>query len=238
MSPFFNSMETNEDSLQPSADKNPNTYDLNSSNFSNIGKCPGKEEDNSRAIKESRLLKLQTIAEKCYNCPLGQNRTRMVFGEGNVDCKIMFVAEAPGRTEDEQGRPLIGRAGTLLRKMIIAIGLRVEDVYLANICKCRPPNNRPPEDEEIGTCVKFLNKQIEIITPQLLVLLGRTAVKGLVPEHKAVPLDVLRKSTKEESIFYNGVPILIMYHPSALLRDPSKKIGAAEDFKFLQKKFS
>jgi uracil-DNA glycosylase len=103
---------------------------------------------------------------------------------------------------------------------------------------CRPPNNRPPEEEEIATCVKFLNKQIEIIEPKLLILLGRTAVKGLIPDHKATPLDVLRRDSKNFSLIYNSIPVLVTYHPSALLRDPSRKIGSAEDFKFLQKKFS
>jgi uracil-DNA glycosylase family 4 len=124
--------------------------------------------------------------------------------------------------------------------MITAIGIKVEEVYLANICKCRPPNNRPPESEEIESCVKFLDKQIEIISPQLLVLLGRTAVKGLIPEHKAVPLDILREVSKEEgsSLHYRGIPVLVTFHPSALLRDPSRKIGSAEDFRYLQKKFN
>jgi uracil-DNA glycosylase family 4 len=190
------------------------------------------------SIKENRLEKLRSICESCSNCPLRAGRKRMVFGEGNIDCRVMFIAEAPGRTEDEQGRPLIGRAGTLLRNLIRAIDFKVEDVYLCNIIKCRPPNNRPPEDEEIETCIKFLDKQIEIISPQLLILLGRTAVKGLVPEHKEVLLDTLRRNSKEGLIFYNNIPILVTYHPSALLRDPSKKISVAEDFKFLQKKFS
>jgi uracil-DNA glycosylase len=161
----------------------------------------------------------------------------MVFGEGNIDAQVMFIGEGPGASEDETGRPFVGRSGKLLRAMIQAIDLS-EKCFIANIVKCRPPNNRPPEDEEIGTCVKFLNKQIEIISPKLLVLLGRTAVKGLIPEYKATPLDILRRNSKEGSVFYEGVPALIMYHPSALLRDPSKKIGTAEDFRFLQKKFS
>jgi uracil-DNA glycosylase family 4 len=184
----------------------------------------------------SRLEKLRTICESCSNCALRAGRTKMVFGEGNVNAPVMFIGEGPGRDEDISGRPFVGRSGKLLRAMIQAIDLS-DKCFIANIVKCRPPNNRPPEDEEIETCVKFLNKQIEIIAPQLLILLGRTAVKGLVPEHKAIPLDVLRRNSKEGSIFYNGVPALIMYHPSALLRDPSKKIGAAEDFRFLQKKF-
>jgi uracil-DNA glycosylase family 4 len=188
-------------------------------------------------IKESRLEKLRSICESCSNCPLRAGRTKMVFGEGNIDAQVMFIGEAPGASENETGRPFVGRSGKLLRAMIQAIGLS-NKCFIANICKCQPPNNRPPEDEEIETCVKFLNKQIEIIAPQLLVLLGRTAVKGLVPGYKTVPLDVLRRNFKEGIIFYNNVPALITYHPSALLRDPSKKIGAAEDFRFLQKKFA
>ena len=161
----------------------------------------------------------------------------MVFGEGNVNAIVMFIGEAPGKDEDLSGRPFVGRSGKLLRAMIQAIGL-MDRCFIANIVRCRPPNNRPPEPEEIESCVKFLDKQIEIISPQLLVLLGRTAVKGLVPEHKAVPLDVLRAASKEGSLLYKGIPALVTYHPSALLRDPSRKVGSAEDFRYLQKKFS
>ena len=191
----------------------------------------------AESAKKSRLERLRTICESCSNCPLRSGRTKMVFGEGNVDATVMFIGEGPGRDEDISGRPFVGRSGKLLRAMIQAIGL-TDRCFIANIVRCRPPNNRPPEPEEIETCVKFLNKQIEIISPQLLVLLGRTAVKGLVPVYKAIPLDVLRRNSREGSIFYNNVPVLITYHPSALLRDPSKKVGTAEDFRFLQKKFS
>ena len=187
--------------------------------------------------KNARLNNLFSIIETCQLCALGANRNKMVFGEGNIDCPFMFIAEAPGMTEDQSGRPLIGRSGTLLRKMIDAIDL-TGSMYLCNICKCRPPGNRKPEDSEIEICIKFLKKQIEIIEPKLIVLLGRTAVKGLLPEHKATPLDHLRDQSKELGAFkFNDIPIVITFHPSALLRDPGRREKAKEDFRYLQSIF-
>ena len=116
-----------------------------------------------------RLLKLQSIAKKCCNCELGKTRKKLVFGEGNPDALFMVIGEAPGKTEDELGRPFVGRSGQLLRKMLLAIGLDpLKDVYISNIVKCRPPGNRDPEKSEIETCIKFLRKQIEIIQPKLI----------------------------------------------------------------------
>lgn len=202
-----------------------------------IKECSISLEAASLSDKTRRLEKVKAIAEACTNCSLGSTRKKLVFGEGNVDCKLMFIAEAPGRTEDLRGRPLIGRAGTLLRKMIQAIEIDVGTVYLANICKCRPPNNRPPESEEIESCIKFLNKQIEIINPKMIVLLGRTAVKAILPEYKTTALDALRDISKIGSTVYKNIPVLVTYHPSALLREPFRKVKAKEDFIYLQGKY-
>jgi DNA polymerase len=159
----------------------------------------------------------------------------MVFGEGSLNARIMFLGEAPGRSEDQSGRPFVGRSGQLLRKMIEAIEIPAEDYYIANIIKDRPPNNRPPEKEEIEACVKFLKKQIEIIGPKIIVLLGKTAVKGLCPSLAQMGMDALRAQSKSLGmVSFQGVPAIVTYHPSALLRTPYRKGGAIEDFRFLQ----
>ena len=186
--------------------------------------------------KNARLNNLFSIIETCQLCALGANRNKMVFGEGNIDCPFMFIAEAPGMTEDQSGRPLIGRSGTLLRKMIDAIDL-TGSMYLCNICKCIPPGNRKPEDSEIEICVKFLKKQIEIIEPKLIVLLGRTAVKGILPDHRSDSLEMLRDQSKLEAYKYNNIPVVVTYHPSALLRNPGWKQKAKEDFQYIQKQY-
>jgi uracil-DNA glycosylase len=159
----------------------------------------------------------------------------MVFGEGSLNASIIFIGEAPGKSEDESGRPFVGRSGQLLRKMIQAIEIPAEDYYIANIIKDRPPNNRPPEKEEIEACIKFLKKQIEIIQPRLLVLLGKTAVKGLCPGMAQMSMEALRAQSKSLGmVSFQEVPAIVTYHPSALLRTPWRKVGASEDFKFLQ----
>jgi DNA polymerase len=182
-----------------------------------------------------RLETLKSICNKCHNCVLGNTRKNLVFGEGPVVPKLMSVAESPGAEEDATGRPFQGRSGRLYRQLLQAIGLNPEkDVYMTNVVLCRPPNNRPPEDEEINECINFLKKQIEIIQPGIILLLGRTAVKGLFPEHAKTPLDRLRKDSKNNQLIYQGIKTLVTNHPSALLRDPSRRIGAEEDFTFLK----
>jgi DNA polymerase len=186
-------------------------------------------------MKELRLNKLKGLCELCRGCGLYAVRNNLVFGEGSPDAKIMFIGEAPGQTEDQTGRPFVGRSGQLLRKMIQAIGLISGDYYIANILKDRPPNNRKPLKDEIDACSKFLKKQIEIIQPSLLVLLGHTAVAGLIPEYAAVSITSLRNETKKiGALSYCNIPGLVTYHPSALLRNPEWKSLAAEDFRFIE----
>jgi DNA polymerase len=186
--------------------------------------------------KIERLEKIKSIARNCYNCDLGKTRKNLVFGEGNADPFCMIVAEGPGRKEDELGRPFVGRSGQLLRKMLLAIGLDpIKDCYIANIIKCRPPGNRDPLEEEIEMCCKYLRKQIEIIKPRLLVLLGKTAVKGLCPNFAKDSVEKLRSMTKSLGLVtYGEIPIMVTYHPSALLRAAWRRVGAKEDFEFLQ----
>jgi len=190
--------------------------------------------------KATRLKLLAKIIMDCRACALYQNRPKMVFGDGNPDAPVMLVGEAPGREERAVGTPFVGRCGRLLRDMLTAIGLDpVEDCYIANVVKDWPTNNRKPSPDEIGPCVKFLYKQVEIIRPKLLVLMGRTAVEGILPAQAKVPLDVLRDKTKTLGMLaYGDIPVLVTYHPSALLRDPSRKRGAADDFRFLQSRIT
>jgi len=185
---------------------------------------------------EVRLSKLKEIALKCTNCALYATRKKLVFGEGSSNALIMIIAEGPGREEDETGRPFVGRSGKLLRKTLLAIGIDpIKDCYIANIVMCRPPGNRDPEKEEIEMCKKFLVKQIEIIKPKLLVLLGKTAVKGLCPMFAKISVERLRSMTKNLGmVSYGEIPVMVTYHPSALLRAAWRKVGAKEDFIFLQ----
>ena len=182
----------------------------------------------------SRLGALRDIALQCRQCSLYESRHKLVFGDGSPTAWVMFIGEAPGREEDLSGIPFCGRSGRLLRNMIAAIGLESDDWYIANILKDRPPANRVPEPEEIACCIKFLHKQIDIIRPQFLVLLGKTAVKGLLPDKADMRMNELRDESKKIEMSVKDIPVLITYHPSALLRDPSKKALAAYDFRFIQ----
>jgi DNA polymerase len=185
--------------------------------------------------KIERFQKLNQIIEQCRACPLYTSRPNFVVGEGSLDAHIMFIGEAPGREEQRTGRPFVGRSGKLLRQMISAIGIPDTDYFIGNIVKDRPPNNRPPEKEEIEACVKFLRKQIEIIEPKILVFLGKTAVKGLCPNLAHLSVEILRQQSKSLGMVnYMDIPAVVTYHPSALLRTPYRKVGAAEDFQFLE----
>ena len=162
----------------------------------------------------------------CTKCSLCKTRNHVIFGEGNLAASIMVIAEAPGRDEDIQGRPFVGKSGQLLDKIFAACGFtRHEHLFISNIVKCRPPDNRVPSPNEAALCMPFLQKQIEMINPKILILLGATALKYMVgPEHRI---------TRERGIWINLNERLAMpvYHPAALLRDPSLKRPTWEDFK-------
>jgi len=162
---------------------------------------------------------------QCQKCALGSTRTHFVFGSGNPHADLMLIGEAPGRDEDLQGKPFVGRAGQLLTLMLQAIGLRREDVYIANVLKCRPPNNRDPLPEEIAKCEPYLLRQIELIEPRLIVALGRIASASLLRTNLALG------KLREEIHRYNEVPLIVTYHPAALLRNPQMKRNAWEDLK-------
>ncbi|ABY95791.1 MULTISPECIES: uracil-DNA glycosylase [Thermoanaerobacter] len=161
----------------------------------------------------------------CTKCDLSKTKTNMVFGEGNLRAKVMFVGEGPGRDEDLQGRPFVGRAGQFLNKMLEDVGLKREEVYIANIVKCRPPNNRVPLQSEIDACLPYLRNQVAIIAPKMIVCLGATAAKAIID--KNFKITVMRGQWFERK----GVKIIATYHPAAILRDPEKLEPAMEDFK-------
>ncbi|HEY5037259.1 MAG TPA: uracil-DNA glycosylase [Chthoniobacterales bacterium] len=174
------------------------------------------------AGKAERLAPLRERVSVCVRCPhLAASRTQTVFGVGNVDAEIMFIGEAPGADEDRLGEPFVGRAGQLLTKIIGAMGFTRDDVYIANVLKCRPdmparaPGNRPPTPNEMATCLPYLAEQIEIIGPKVLVALGATAVEGLLEFRE--PMGRLRGRWHS----YRETPLMITYHPSYLLRNQS-----------------
>ena len=163
--------------------------------------------------------------KNCMLCELGSTRTNFVFGTGNSNAKLMFVGEAPGKDEDLQGEPFVGRAGQLLNKMLQAIGSKREDVYIANVLKCRPPNNRDPKADEIDKCEPYLLHQIDLIKPAVIVALGRFGGASLL--RTTMSLGEMRKSEH----LYNNIPLIVTYHPAALLRNPQWKRQSWEDLK-------
>jgi uracil-DNA glycosylase family 4 len=164
----------------------------------------------------------------CRRCKLHEQRTKIVFGEGNPQAKLMFVGEGPGADEDLTGRPFVGRAGQLLDKIIAAIGLKREDVYIGNVVKCRPPQNRTPERDEVDTCEPFLFRQIALINPKVIVALGSPAFQCLFRTRE--PISRARGAFRD----WNGIKVMPTFHPAYLLRSPDKKREAWEDMKIVR----
>ena len=159
----------------------------------------------------------------CARCALSGHRTQIVVDRGSPGARVMFIGEAPGRNEDEQGRAFVGRAGRLLDEMLKAFGFDTErDALIANVVKCRPPENRAPRPEEAQACLPFLKKQIGLVNPALIVLLGATALKRLLPEKKDLPMARLAGERFSHSD-YPGKELMVLYHPAFILRDPRKK---------------
>ncbi len=167
------------------------------------------------------LKKIGIEAAKCTRCEPGQSRAKIVPGEGNPNTRVVFVGEAPGADEDAQGRPFVGRSGKLLEKIINAMGFMRQDIYICNILKCRPPKNRPPKREEIELCLPFLQRQLEIIQPEIIVALGASAAHALLKTKK--PIGELRGKFHEYYTSEDAEPIKLMptYHPAYLLRNYS-----------------
>ncbi len=179
--------------------------------------------------KAESLVDLNNIICECQKCALGKTRTKFVFGVGNPNADAMLIGEAPGRDEDLQGEPFVGRAGKLLNDILKAVHFAREDVYIANILKCRPPNNRDPLPGEMETCIPYLHKQIDLIKPKIILCLGRVAANGLLD--KKLSLGQLRESTYD----FKGIKVMATYHPAALLRNPNWKRGCWEDVQKFRK---
>jgi DNA polymerase len=177
------------------------------------------------------LLAIREDLGECQRCKLHGGRTRLVFGVGNPGAELMFVGEGPGADEDLQGEPFVGKAGQLLTKMIEAMGFRRGEVYIANVVKCRPPQNRDPEPDEIEACEPFLRAQIAAIRPKVIVALGRFAVQTLLRDGS--PISRQRGKWRE----YQGVRCLPTFHPAYLLRNPAEKGKAWDDLKLVMKEF-
>ncbi len=168
---------------------------------------------------------LEARCRACTRCALAKSRTNCVFGTGSKTAQLMFVGEAPGQKEDESGIPFVGAAGKLLDKYLEAVGIEREQVYIANILKCRPPENRDPLPEEQDACIEYLREQVRLISPKIIVCLGRISAMRLIkPDYKI---------TKEHGTFVhkNGFTLTAVYHPAALLRDPGKKEAMYTDMK-------
>jgi uracil-DNA glycosylase family 4 len=168
---------------------------------------------------------LQTEVSGCVQCQLHTSRTQTVFGVGNRSADWMIIGEAPGADEDRQGEPFVGRAGQLLNEMLRAVGLDRDQVFIANILKCRPPGNRDPKSEEVGACAGFLNRQVELIRPRLILAVGRIAAQNLLQED--LPVGRLRGSVHRFG--RHDIPVVVTYHPAYLLRSPSQKRKAWTD---------
>ena len=178
------------------------------------------------------LAAFQRAIKDCQNCPLGATRTNFVFGVGNPQADIVFVGEAPGYQEDQKGEPFVGRAGQLLDKILAAINLTREDIYLCNVLKCRPPDNRDPLPAEVNECEPYLKKQLSIIQPKLIVALGRIAACTILKTKES--LGSMRNQTHQ----YEGIDLIVTYHPAALLRNPNFKKPTWEDFQLIRDKYS
>ncbi len=179
-----------------------------------------------------RVAALQMIRDEigdCTRCALHKGRNKLVFADGDANARLMFVGEGPGADEDAQGLPFVGRAGQLLNNMIAAMGLTREQVYIANVVKCRPPGNRTPEPDEANTCTPFLFRQIDVVRPQVLVALGATAATYLLGHRQ--PLAGLRGRVHA----FRGMQLIVTYHPAFLLRDPRQKKEAWADLQIAMK---
>ncbi len=161
----------------------------------------------------------------CVKCEIGKSRTKFVFGDGNENADIVFIGEAPGHDEDLQGIPFVGRAGKLLDEILQDFGFTRKEVYICNILKCRPPGNRDPKPEEINNCEPYLWRQLELINPSMIVAVGRIAAQTLLKNE--TPIGKMRGTT----FLYQGIPLFVIYHPAAVLRNPHFRENVNEDMK-------
>ena len=174
------------------------------------------------------LPALQEFVEGCTRCKLSTGRTNIVFGQGNPNARLMFVGEAPGRDEDEQGLAFVGRAGQLLTKIIEAIGMQRDDVFICNVLRCRPPNNRNPEPDEVASCMPFLDETIRLVAPRVIVTLGTFAAQAVLGTDE--PIGRLRGRWRTAK----GTRVMPTFHPAFLLRSPERKKDVWEDMKLVR----
>jgi uracil-DNA glycosylase family 4 len=206
-----------------------NLFDIKNQNEINNSKA---EKDNDEWSDSNDLESFSRSISSCPKCKeLASTRTQVVFGSGNPDADIMVIGEAPGAEEDKQGKPFVGRAGQLLTKILEAINLKREEVYIANILKCRPPQNRNPEPREIQNCEPYLFRQLDMIKPKLILALGTFASQTLLRTKE--PLGRLRGKFHD----YQGIKTMVTYHPAALLRNPNWKKYTWEDVKLLRSEY-
>lgn len=178
--------------------------------------------------KEEIWQSLRQRVAICQQCDLHRGRTQTVFGIGNVNADWLVIGEAPGAEEDKQGEPFVGPAGKLLNNMLLAIGLQRAQIFIANILKCRPPNNRDPKPQEIDLCMSYLSQQIDLIRPKIILALGRVAAQSLI--HTDSPINKMRG--KHYQYADQGIPIVVTYHPAYLLRAPLAKKKVWQDMQF------
>ncbi len=176
-----------------------------------------------------KLEEIEEVVKNCNKCELCSNRTKTVFGIGNSNADIMFIGEGPGADEDAEGEPFVGKAGKLMNQAFLGLGISRDKVYIANIVKCRPPNNRTPVKEEANACLDYLRNQVMIIKPKIIVLLGNTALKNILGEEYGITV------TRGKWIEKKGIKYMPTYHPAALLRDEIKKIDFWNDLELVKK---
>lgn len=193
---------------------------------------PMEKENITAAKSEKSIDDLCAEVAGCGRCSLAETRKHVVFGDGNTKARIVFVGEAPGADEDEQGLPFVGRAGQLLTNIIKAMGIERKDVYICNILKCRPPGNRNPLPEEIRLCEPYLKQQLQMISPQIICALGSFAAKTLLKTE--TPITVLRGRFH----LYEGIKLMPTYHPAYLLRNPPAKKQVWEDVQLIMKELN
>lgn len=191
--------------------------------------CPpetvGCDRGGEAACRQESLDEVRADLGDCTRCPLCRGRNQIVFGVGNPRARLVLVGEAPGREEDERGEPFVGEAGRLLDRILLAMGMSRAEVYICNVLKCRPPQNRDPQPEEIAACEPFLRRQLAAIRPALIVSLGKFSAQTLLRE--TAPISRLRGKWRE----YQGIPLMPTYHPAYLLRNPADKRDVWDDMK-------
>ena len=180
----------------------------------------------------NNLEELEEVVKQCRKCRLCENRKNVVFGVGNREADIMFIGEGPGADEDAQGEPFVGKAGKLMNMAFDMLGIKREEVYIANIVKCRPPNNRNPQDDEAENCLDYLRNQVILVKPKIIVLLGSVALKNILGKEYGIT------ASRGRWVERKGILYMPTWHPAALLRDENKKIDFIKDLKQAIKRYN